>query len=172
MNNDFLKGFGLALASSVVVVIAFQFFSSPSNDFGSPAAGRPRMEALPGKGNPDVDPYIKGPVKNTIVKKFKEIKECYQEFSKTQPKASGRMKLDWQIDLNGVATKVELVSSDFNDANFETCILSKVKTFAFPTPPEPNYYVEHSFHFRPEGEELPRPEMVTDPNFGAKAKSN
>lgn len=93
------------------------------------------------------DPYISGPVKNRILKGYREIHACYKDYLESKPtKDSGKIRVDWQITTSGQVLKPEVVVSDFGNAAFENCVTEKIASWRFPEPPVQKY-VEHTFHF-------------------------
>lgn len=110
------------------------------------------------RGGRTQDPYLSGPVKNTVVKHSGEMLACYREFlernkSKSDPafKKEGFAMLDWQVDDDGAALSPGLVRSDLRDAAFHACLAKKISAWRFPEPPfGEKKYVEHTFTFRDE----------------------
>ena len=98
----------------------------------------------------EVDPYIKGPVKNTILKSARDLQSCYLHLLEANPKASGNITLDWTIGVNGGAQKVQVVRSQITDASFQSCLTEKISAMSFPAPPKENYYIEHTLTFKDE----------------------
>lgn len=99
----------------------------------------------------DVDPYEKNEVKNTILKGAADkIQVCYKEWIKNNPQfETGKVALDWQIQLDGSVEKPEIVASDIPEIN--KCILDAIATLKFPPPPsEKPWYIVHKFFFKKE----------------------
>ena len=93
------------------------------------------------------DSYIVGPVKNRILKGYSSLKKCYQSYTNNNPKIrQGKIKIDWQIRLNGSVENPEIISSNFHSKEFENCLLSKIIKWKFPEPIIKKY-VSHLFRF-------------------------
>ena len=87
-------------------------------------------------------------MKNTITKHAAEIQKCYNAFLERKPaKTDGLVIVDWQVDTDGKLVKPEVVSSELNDKDFETCVTSKISQWDFPLPPMEKY-VSHRFTFK------------------------
>ena len=97
--------------------------------------------------------YLKGPVKNTIVKHAGSIQECFLsmiERSEGIPE-SGKVLLNWQIDSSGTVFGAGVVRDEFLNKEFQKCLGSNISRIVFPIPPSRNsVYVEHTFLFRNE----------------------
>ena len=97
--------------------------------------------------------YLKGAVKNTIIKHAKSIQSCFLKLIESTPDIpeSGRVLLDWQIDSKGKVFEAGVVSDEFSNKEFQTCLGTKIGEIIFPAPPSVRpVYVEHTFLFRKE----------------------
>ena len=97
--------------------------------------------------------YLKGPVKNTIVKHAGSIQECFLSMIERSPEIpeSGKVLLDWQIDSSGTVFGAGVVRDEFLNKDFQSCIQTNISRIVFPIPPSRNsVYVEHTFLFRKE----------------------
>ena len=97
--------------------------------------------------------YLKGPVKNTIVKHAGSIQECFLSMIKSSPDIPerGKVLLDWQIDSSGTVFGAGVVRDEFLNNEFQKCLGSNISRIVFPIPPSRNsVYVEHTFLFRKE----------------------
>jgi len=106
-----------------------------------------------GASKEEKESYLKGPVKNTIVKHAGSIQECFLSMIERSPdiKESGKVLLDWQIDLSGRVFGAGVVRDDFLSKDFQSCLQTNISRIAFPIPPSRNsVYVEHTFLFRKE----------------------
>jgi hypothetical protein len=97
--------------------------------------------------------YLKGPVKNTIVKHAGSIQECFLsmiERSEGIPE-SGKVLLNWQIDSSGTVFGAGVVRDEFLNKEFQKCLGTNISRIVFPIPPSRNpVYVEHTFLFKNE----------------------
>ena len=97
--------------------------------------------------------YIKGAVKNTIVKNAQSIQSCFLKLIESTPDIpeSGRVLVDWQIDSKGKVFEAGVVSDEFSNKEFQACLREKIGEIIFPAPPSVRpVYVEHTFLFRKE----------------------
>ena len=97
--------------------------------------------------------YLKGPVKNTIVKHAGSIQECFLSMIERSPdiQESGKVLIDWQIDSSGKVFGAGVVRDDFINKDFQRCLQTNISRIAFPIPPSRNSaYVEHTFLFKKE----------------------
>ena len=97
--------------------------------------------------------YLKGPVKNTIVKHAGSIQECFLSMIERSPEIpeSGKVLLDWQIDSSGTVFEAGVVRDEFLNKEFQKCLGTNISKIVFPIPPSINsIYVEHTFLFRKE----------------------
>lgn len=97
--------------------------------------------------------YLKGAVKNTIVKHTESIQKCFLSMIERSPKIPMNKKvlLDWQIDPSGTVFEAGVVKNKFSNAEFKDCLETNISRIVFPNPPSRNsVYVEHTFLFRKE----------------------
>ena len=97
--------------------------------------------------------FLKGAVKNTIVKNAQSIQSCFLKLIESTPDipASGRVLVDWQIDSKGKVFEAGVVSDEFSNKEFQACLREKIGEIIFPAPPSVRpVYVEHTFLFRKE----------------------
>ena len=97
--------------------------------------------------------YLKGPVKNTIVKHAGSIQECFLSMIERSPDIpeSGKVLLDWQIDSSGTVFGAGVVRDEFLNKEFQKCLGTNISRIVFPIPPSRNsVYVEHTFLFKNE----------------------
>ena len=97
--------------------------------------------------------YLKGAVKNTIVKNAESIQSCFLKLIESTPDIpeSGRVLVDWQIDSKGKVFDVGVVRDEFSNKEFQTCLGTKIGEIIFPISPSRNtVYVEHTFLFKNE----------------------
>jgi len=97
--------------------------------------------------------YLKGAVKNTIVKHAGSIQSFFLKLIESNPDIpeSGRVLVDWQIDSKGNVFEAGVVSDVFSNKEFQACLKEKIGEIIFPAPPSVRpVYVEHTFLFRKE----------------------
>ena len=97
--------------------------------------------------------YLKGPVKNTIVKHAGSIQECFLSMIERSPDIpeSGKVLLDWQINSEGKVFEAGVVRDEFSNKEFKDCLETNISRIVFPIPPSRNsVYVEHTFLFKNE----------------------
>ena len=106
-----------------------------------------------GRSEQGQESYLKGPVKNTIVKHAGSIQECFLSMIERSPDIpeSGKVLLDWQIDSSGTVFGAGVVRDEFLNKEFQKCLGTNISRIIFPIPPSRNsVYVEHTFLFRKE----------------------
>ena len=97
--------------------------------------------------------FLKGAVKNTIVKNAQSIQSCFLKLIESTPDIpeSGRVLVDWQIDSKGKVFEAGVVRDEFSNKEFQACLREKIGEIIFPAPPSVrSVYVEHTFLFRKE----------------------
>ena len=97
--------------------------------------------------------YLKGPVKNTIVKHAGSIQKCFLSMIERSPDIpeSGKVFIDWQIDSSGTVFGAGVVRDEFLNKEFQKCLGTNISRIVFPIPPSRNpVYVEHTFLFKNE----------------------
>ena len=97
--------------------------------------------------------YLKGAVKNTIVKHAQSIQSCFLSLIESSPDIleTGRVLIDWQIDPEGKVFEVGVIRDEFSNKEFQTCLKTNIGGIVFPAPPSGrSIYVEHTFLFRKE----------------------
>ena len=106
-----------------------------------------------GKSGEGQEAYLKGAVKNTIVKHAKSIQSCFLSLIESNPDIpeSGIVLVDWQIDSEGKVFEVGVIRDEFSNKEFQTCLKTNIGGIVFPAPPSGrSIYVEHTFLFRKE----------------------
>ena len=97
--------------------------------------------------------YLKGPVKNTIVKHAGSIQECFLSMIERSPEIpeSGKVLIDWQINSEGKVFEAGVVRDEFLNKDFQKCLGTNISRIVFPILPSRNsVYVEHTFLFKKE----------------------
>ena len=97
--------------------------------------------------------YLKGAVKNTIIKHAKSIQSCFLKLIESTPELpeSGKVLVDWQIDSGGKVFDAGVIRDEFSSKEFKACLREKIGEIIFPEPPSVRpVYVEHTFLFRKE----------------------
>lgn len=141
----------VVLLTVVIILLGANLFKQPAVQVVASTTD-PEMDASNRKTERgrDEDPYIANQVKNTIVKGYVQIRDCYNVFIDKKPKVTdGKIMIDWTILEDGNVEKVELVSSEIPDEELPQCMIEKIKDFKFPPPPlgRPKY-VAHKFLLR------------------------
>ena len=106
-----------------------------------------------GASKEEKESYLKGPVKNTIVKHAGSIQKCFLSMIERSPDIpeSGKVLLDWQINSEGTVFEAGVVRDEFLNKEFQKCLGTNISRIVFPNHPSRNYvYVEHTFLFRKE----------------------
>ena len=113
-----------------------------------------RLQARQQGGSDKVkESYLKGPVKNTIVKHAGSVQKCFLSMIERSPDIpeSGKVFIDWQLDSSGTVFGAGVVRDEFLNKEFQKCLGTNISRIAFPIPPSRNpVYVEHTFLFKNE----------------------
>ena len=97
--------------------------------------------------------YLKGAVKNTIVKHAGSVQGCFLSLIETTPELPerGKVHVDWQIDSEGKVFEAGVIRDEFSNKDFQTCLKTNIGGIVFPAPPSGrSIYVDHTFLFRKE----------------------
>jgi hypothetical protein len=97
--------------------------------------------------------FLKGAVKNTIVKNSQSIQSCFLKLIESTPDIpeSGKVLVDWQIDSGGKVFEVGVVRDEYSNKEFQACLREKIGEIIFPAPPSVrSVYIEHTFLCRKE----------------------
>ncbi len=145
----------IAVAALVLGLFASMYIRMNRMENRYMQAVQSQQGGLDKAGRP-ADPYLNGPVKNTVVKHSGEILSCYREYlernkNSTDPNIlkEGPVIMDWQVDEDGTVVSPAVVRSGFQDALFHSCLIKKISAWRFPEPPfGVKKYVEHTFKFQ------------------------
>ncbi len=149
--------FLLTALSSVVLLVALAYFGYELSE--TRKENRELLQQLlqvrqqGGGSGEGQEAYLKGAVKNTIVKHAQSIQGCYLSLIESTPELpdSGKVMADWQIDPRGEVFEAGVVRDEFSNKEFQTCLKTNIGGIVFPAPPSGrSIYVEHTFLFRKE----------------------
>ena len=149
--------FLLTALSSVVLLVALAYFGYELSE--TRKENRELLQQLlqvrqqGGGSGEGQESFLKGAVKNTIVKNAQSIQSCFLKLIESTPDIpeSGRVLVDWQIDSKGKVFEAGVVSDEFSNKEFQACLREKIGEIIFPAPPSVRpVYVEHTFLFRKE----------------------
>jgi hypothetical protein len=73
-------------------------------------------------------------IQKVINQHIGEIQYCYEKQLRTQPGLSGRVVLDWTVNLQGKVTVVKVSQSTLASSEATNCMMQKLKTWKFPSP--------------------------------------
>lgn len=106
--------------------------------YGSGAGG------LGGRGKHDVamtqgSPIILGSLDKELIRRvvqthLAQIKYCYERELLRTPGLFGRVVMKWVINGEGVVTQAQTAETQLRNANVESCIATRIKTWRFPKP--------------------------------------
>lgn len=95
------------------------------------------------------DPYLAGPVKNTLRKNAAQLQQAWLQYlTVPNAKAEGQIEVDWTLDAQGQPSRVGVIHSDFTNHEFETAVVKAVEHMLFPPPGQAQRYVSHTFVFK------------------------
>ena len=149
--------FLLTALSSVVLLVALAYFGYELSE--TRKENRELLQQLlqvrqqGGENREGQEAYLKGAVKNTIVKHTGSIQSCFLKLIESNPDIpeSGRVLVDWQIDSGGKVFEAGVVRDEFSNKEFQSCLKTNIGGIVFPAPPSGrSIYVEHTFLFRKE----------------------
>ena len=149
--------FLLTALSSVVLLVALAYFGYELSE--TRKENRELLQQLlqvrqqGGGSGEGQEAYLKGAVKNTIVKHAQSIQGCYLSLIESTPELpeSQKVLVDWQIDPRGEVFEAGVVRDEFSNKEFQSCIRKNIGNIVFPAPPSGrSVYVEHTFLFRKE----------------------
>jgi hypothetical protein len=149
--------FLLTALSSVVLLAALAYFGYELSE--TRKENRELLQQLlqvrqqVGGSGEGQEAYLKGAVKNTIVKHSQSIQGCYLTLIESTPELpdSGKVMADWQIDSEGKVFEAGVVRDEFSNKEFQSCLKTNIGGIVFPAPPSGrSVYVEHTFLFRKE----------------------
>jgi hypothetical protein len=149
--------FLLTALSSVVLLAALAYFGYELSE--TRKENRELLQQLlqvrqqVGGSGEGQEAYLKGAVKNTIVKHSQSIQGCYLTLIESTPELpdSGKVMADWQIDSEGKVFEAGVVRDEFSNKEFQSCLKTNIGGIVFPAPPSGrSFYVEHTFVFRKE----------------------
>ena len=149
--------FLLTALSSVVLLVALAYFGYELSE--TRKENRELLQQLlqvrqqGGGSGEGQEAYLKGAVKNTIVKHAQSIQSCFLKLIESNPELpeSGRVLVDWQIDSEGKVFEAGVIRDEFSNKEFQTCLKTNIGGIVFPAPPSGrSIYVEHTFLFKKE----------------------
>ena len=149
--------FLLTALSSVVLLAALAYFGYELSE--TRKENRELLQQLlqvrqqVGGSGEGQEAYLKGAVKNTIVKHSQSIQGCYLTLIESTPELpdSGKVMADWQIDSEGKVFEAGVVRDEFSNKEFQSCLKTNIGGIVFPAPPSGrSFYVEHTFVFKKE----------------------
>jgi hypothetical protein len=112
-----------------------------------------KVQLQGGGSDESKESYLKGAVKNSILKHSQSIQSCFLTLIESNPEIpeSGRVLVDWQIDSEGKVFEAGVVRDEFSNMAFQSCLKTNIGGIVFPaTPSGRSFYVEHTFLFRKE----------------------
>lgn len=89
--------------------------------------------------------------RNTIQKNMDQVKACYLDRLKENPKLSGRLFVDWDIDDKGKVTRLVLNPRriSIKDDKLTQCVFAKIKSWTYkPAPKGKVVYLTFPFVFK------------------------
>lgn len=85
------------------------------------------------------DPVVMGSLDKELIRQVihrnrGQIRYCYESQLTRFPKLSGKVQVKFVITASGTVAKSDVVSSSANNAELETCVAGRVRTWVFPKP--------------------------------------
>ena len=104
-------------------------------------------------GHKAADPYLAGPLKNTLRKNASALQQPWLQYlNEASAKPEGRIELDWHVDAEGKPSRVSVISSDFQNSQFESGLMRVIEQMSFPPAGQAQRYVSHTFVFKREAQ--------------------
>lgn len=118
---------------------------------------------LGGKQNVDIgitssEPTVMGSldkelIRQVIKRNVNQIRYCYESQLTRYPKLSGKVSVKFVISASGSVASSNVASADTNNAELETCVAGRVRTWMFPKPKGGGVViVTYPFIFKKSGE--------------------
>lgn len=73
-------------------------------------------------------------IQKVISTHLNSILKCYEKRLEENPKLSGDVKVNFQIEPSGVVKIAKIKNSELNDSEAEACILGAIRALKFPKP--------------------------------------
>ncbi|QDE95564.1 AgmX/PglI C-terminal domain-containing protein [Myxococcus xanthus] len=90
-------------------------------------------------------------VARVINSNLHEVHGCYERALLKDPGLAGKVVLEWTIGTNGRVVAAKTKSSTLRNASVESCILSKLKSWTFPSPKGGVVIITYPFLFNSVG---------------------
>lgn len=78
-----------------------------------------------------------------------DVRMCYENELKKNPKLQGKADFGWTIDTNGATKDVTLIESSLMNKKVEKCIIDHIKTWKFATRSGITKVQKYPFRFAP-----------------------
>ncbi len=125
--------------------------------FGGGAQGSGK-NSLPGKGKFLVSTEGSGfavggglsreDIARVVNRHWTEVETCYQIALQRNPRTSGKVLMRWTIIKGGRVGNIQASSNTTGSSYLSNCILSRMKTWRFPSPPGESATVDWPFVFK------------------------
>ena len=80
-------------------------------------------------------------IRKVIREHMAEVRGCYDEALKKNPKLEGKSIMEWSIGEGGKVLYVKPIEN--LDGTFDICLVHKIRTWKFPEPPKGDTAVVH-----------------------------
>ena len=75
-------------------------------------------------------------IRRVIREHIREIRSCYERQLQSNPDLYGKLVIQWDIEEAGRVTRTEVKSNALGNDAVAQCIMSRLKTWKFPDPPQ------------------------------------
>ncbi|NMO20000.1 TonB family protein [Pyxidicoccus fallax] len=98
-------------------------------------------------------------VRDVIRANREDIRGCYEKRLETRPELHGVVTVKFTIVSDGTVSEAAVTKTTAPDAELEDCLVTRVKTWAFPRPGDGKVVISYPFTFEPSptGPSAPRP---------------
>lgn len=89
-------------------------------------------------------------IRGAIVDQLDDVQWCYERSLKSNASLEGELVVSWEITSVGEAKEVKIKRSNIKDEGLESCVVSRIGSWKFPTVPNSTaVVVSFPFKFRP-----------------------
>ena len=88
-------------------------------------------------------------IREVVRANISQIRACYNQALTKDPKASGKVVIDFTIGEQGTVTKSTVAANDLKDASVSVCMSSVITGWVFPKPDGGHVEVTYPFVLEP-----------------------
>src|SRR5689334_17782767 len=92
--------------------------------------------------------FNKDGIRDTIRPRLGEVKACYDKARVAEPKLTGELLVEFEVDKAGRVTSTTVKNSSLASPELEACTIERLKTWTFPPPEKETGVVTYPFIFK------------------------